>query len=161
VGTQGLGILQFYILTLCFIVLLVGPSHCTFQEQNGQIGAVVNQHQCINWPSCPWDGLHFFIQPPISQVFLVFNLWVLFQACFFLNSDLHTTFSPHYPTDLATLLAYILALPTNKQPTSPTYLPTYLFFFSYWLNFYISTKTFYFQVPSYTLVFCETSLLSS
>ncbi len=37
-------------LILCFIVLLVGPSHCTLQEQNSQIAVIVNptpMHQLV------------------------------------------------------------------------------------------------------------------
>jgi hypothetical protein len=78
---------------------------------------------------------------------------------FFLNSDLHTTFSPDYPTDLATLLTYILAyLPTNNQPPLATYLAS---FYIEWLKVYILKKTFYFQIPSYTLVLSKTFLLLS
>jgi hypothetical protein len=31
-------------------------------------------HQCTNWPFYPRDGVHFFIQPSLSQLFSVFDI---------------------------------------------------------------------------------------
>jgi hypothetical protein len=54
----------------------------------------------------------FFVQPQSINFFLFFTN-EFFLGCFFLNPDPHTTFPPNYPTDLATLLTYILTLLIN------------------------------------------------
>jgi hypothetical protein len=54
-----------------------------------------------------------FCPDSISQLFLNFDQWVFLGLFFFLNPDPHTTFPPNYPTDLATLLTYILTLLIN------------------------------------------------
>jgi hypothetical protein len=93
---------------LCFIVLLVGPSRYTFQEQNSQIRAILNptpMHQ-LAILSMGWGA--FF-----SSSFTSVNFFGFLIYEFVFNPDLHATFAPHYPTNLATLLSYILALPTK------------------------------------------------
>jgi len=58
-----------------------------------------------------------FFHPTLTNEF--------FLGVVFFNPNLHTTFPSRYPIDLATLLTYILTLPTtNNQP--PPFLPTYL-----------------------------------
>jgi len=67
-------------------------------------------------------------------------IYEVFFGMFFFNADLPNAFPPSYPTDLATLLTYILALlPTNDWPSL---LPTYLFIFSL-VQFYPLDKSFY------------------
>ncbi len=55
----------------------------------------------------------FFHSAAISQLFFWFMANEFFRCWFFLNPDLHITFPPSYPTELATLLTYVLALPAN------------------------------------------------
>jgi len=50
---------------------------------------------------------------------LVADLWHLFVWVFFFPNHDHTTLEPSYPTNLDTLLIYILALPTNPLTTYP------------------------------------------
>ncbi len=100
-------------------------SATSWTESIVKLGPYWTQHQCINWPFCPWDGVHFFIQPHISQLFLVFNLWVLSQPwppCY-LGTSL-----PYWPS-YSTILHFG---PTYQITTNLPYLPTYLFLFSFY-----------------------------
>ncbi len=94
----------------------------------------------VIWP--PWlhqlavlsigDELCFVIRlsPYVNHHSTTINLFCLLTfdlfVCgpIFLNPDLHTTLSPRYPTNLLTLLTFLLALPANEQPIP------YLFFLS-------------------------------
>jgi hypothetical protein len=77
---------------------------------NASIGHFVHRMGCI-------------FSSSLNQFFLFF-FWFLINEFFswggfFFNPNLPTTFTSSYPIDLATLLTYILALPTNYRSGIP------------------------------------------
>ncbi len=61
---------------------------------------------------------------PTNAPFFWFLINEFFRCYFFLNPDLHITFSPGYPTDLVTLQT--TSWPCLSTNNRPPYLPTYL-----------------------------------
>jgi hypothetical protein len=66
----------------------------------------ISNHQCTNWPFCPLDGLHFFIQHKMGFItvhFFSVLTMVLFLLgfafnCFFLGPNLTHSYPIHLPT---------------------------------------------------------------
>ncbi len=129
--------------------------------------ARANQHPPVHQLAVLFIGwaafLHPLLDPVLTQHSTTVNLFGLltfdlfFCVWFFSNPD-HTTFQPNhpsYPTDLATLLTCILALPINPLPiylllfmAKNLYLLAKLLPFgttysnSFWLNLYFLVRPF-------------------
>jgi hypothetical protein len=81
----------------------------------------------------PVHGMGCIFSSSRNQNFYWFLTYELF-----LNPGLHTI----YLIDLATVLTYIMSLPTNQQPTPRPPAPTILLSF-HWFNFYLLSKNLY------------------
>jgi len=95
----------------------------TFEERQSVINHThqirpewTSLHDCTSWPFCPQDGLCFSSssspyvnQHSTSQFVCLLTFDLSFWANFSPTLTLHTTLQPSYPTNLPTLLTYLLA----------------------------------------------------
>lgn len=77
-----------------------------------------------------------------QSTFIGFWLMSFFSTLASILPSHLVTYWPIYLIDLATVLTYILSLPTNQQPTPRPPLPTILLSF-HWFNFYLLSKNLY------------------